>query len=811
MKPHSYLLAFALALVALLAVAVVAEKSPVEKVTTFNVVTPATNVKQLDVSGVSVNKMNVTRQTASTQSQSVDPYTPERPTVLVDPIPLQAGDDIASATPITSMPFLGTGTTVGYTDDYEEDCANFDAPTPDVVYSYTPTQDELLTVDLCNSSFFTNSWIYENDTNTIVACQRFSNTCDEPNVYFHQIPIYAGNTYYIVIDGDKILTTEGEYEISCTVIEPPEPFDPHDEHPTMAEGASGYFTIGYQTEEIDEQFNVDSVVIWFGSIDDGTTFMSPIYYTLDDIARDPAIDYWGDDSIFYGTMVPGPNDASGAPLYVMEVLTPGFSYGYSLTYWDFSSYGWSNMLHNDIAAHNGALPWEYGMMSFIASTTYTTPAMTAGPHISYQTTEEGQGTISWLIGDDENPINGCATTAADIDAATNFAFAVYDWLDTDDNTWKVIVRQELFGVWDEGSSAVATIAYGSALEHLQYPRVASYDRNIIVAAELHDENAGEDRDIIVLRTDDGNVTNLAPVTVIASTDSERYPDVEHIGGTNFVLSFHRNDSLFLSTTEDGGATWSPEIHISGDDYVVADYHGSDIADGGRKVIWQYNPDPLNSDSILIHFAETGVVADSDGDGVADDIDNCPDVPNPDQLDADGDGIGDACDECTDTDGDGFGDPGYAANTCPDDNCPDIANPDQADADADGIGDVCDDCTDTDGDGYGDPGYAANTCAEDNCPDVANPDQADTDSDGIGDACCCEGIRGNFDGDPSDVVNIQDLTALVDYLFAQPPGPPSGCPNEDNIDGEGAVNVQDLTYLVDYLFAQPPGPAPVDCP
>ena len=35
--------------------------------------------------------------------------------------------------------------------------------------------------------------------------------------------------------------------------------------------------------------------------------------------------------------------------------------------------------------------------------------------------------------------------------------------------------------------------------------------------------------------------------------------------------------------------------------------------------------------------------DSDGDGVADLDDNCPDVYNPDQEDSDGDGIGDACD------------------------------------------------------------------------------------------------------------------------------------------------------------------------
>lgn len=37
-------------------------------------------------------------------------------------------------------------------------------------------------------------------------------------------------------------------------------------------------------------------------------------------------------------------------------------------------------------------------------------------------------------------------------------------------------------------------------------------------------------------------------------------------------------------------------------------------------------------------------ADGDGDGVADEIDNCAELANPAQADQDGDGLGDDCDE-----------------------------------------------------------------------------------------------------------------------------------------------------------------------
>jgi len=87
-------------------------------------------------------------------------------------------------------------------------------------------------------------------------------------------------------------------------------------------------------------------------------------------------------------------------------------------------------------------------------------------------------------------------------------------------------------------------------------------------------------------------------------------------------------------------------------------------------------------------------------------------------------------------------------------------------------------------------------------------------DGVPSACsgqCCMGITGNADDDPSDDVNISDLTYLVTYLFGG--GPQPVCLEEGNVDGsigEGSqINVADITYLVSYIFIG--GPSPVPCP
>ena len=138
------------------------------------------------------------------------------------------------------------------------------------------------------------------------------------------------------------------------------------------------------------------------------------------------------------------------------------------------------------------------------------------------------------------------------------------------------------------------------------------------------------------------------------------------------------------------------------------------------------------------LAECPDESDTDGDGILDPDDNCPDTPNADQTDSDEDGIGDVCEP--DTDGDSIIDDN--------DNCVYIPNLDQADYDMDGIGDVCEENNDADNDGIPDE--------IDNCPVTPNTDQVDSNNDGIGDACDPDGVDSDGDGVNDDSDNCPTI-------------------------------------------------------
>lgn len=216
--------------------------------------------------------------------------------------------------------------------------------------------------------------------------------------------------------------------------------------------------------------------------------------------------------------------------------------------------------------------------------------------------------------------------------------------------------------------------------------------------------------------------------------------------------------------------------LLGDTEITLSYAELNDADTGEMYCTRsscgYN---LNVQGATIHVIEP--IVDSDGDGIADDEDNCVFDYNPLQNDSDGDGVGDVCD-----------------------NCPDVDNPAQLDTDcvickyldynADlSVGNVdlvllrdevgLTNCTpenswcnwyDVTHNGYvsgndmlklremfgcdvgGFQGILLLVASEwvdsdgdnvtddiDNCVNLSNPDQEDYDGDGMGDACQYEGV------------------------------------------------------------------------
>jgi hypothetical protein len=132
---------------------------------------------------------------------------PPKPTAVGPPnIPdpnRQGGDTIADATVIPSIPYSNSGTTAGFTNDYDEACPYTDSTAPDVVYSYTPAGTEVVIIDLCGSGYDTKLYVYDSDLN-LVACNDDAYSGGPCGVYvsaLENVTLQGGTTYFIVIDG----------------------------------------------------------------------------------------------------------------------------------------------------------------------------------------------------------------------------------------------------------------------------------------------------------------------------------------------------------------------------------------------------------------------------------------------------------------------------------------------------------------------------------------------------------------------------------------------------------------------------------
>ena len=190
------------------------------------------------------------------------------------------------------------------------------------------------------------------------------------------------------------------------------------------------------------------------------------------------------------------------------------------------------------------------------------------------------------------------------------------------------------------------------------------------------------------------------------------------------------------------------------------------------------------------------ISDCNGNG----IDDADDIAGGDSSDCDGNGVPDECQ--TDSDGDGLID---ACDECPDD--PEKSQPGDCgcgtpdtDSDNDGVPDcidICpgmDDFLDTDGDGVPDcfdicPGFDDKLDTDgdgvpNGCDDCDGDNLADSDGDGVPDDCdVCPGFDDSLDSDGDGIPDCLDICpGFDDTADTDGDGTPDGCdecPNDPN--------------------------------
>jgi len=137
------------------------------------------------------------------------------------------------------------------------------------------------------------------------------------------------------------------------------------------------------------------------------------------------------------------------------------------------------------------------------------------------------------------------------------------------------------------------------------------------------------------------------VTVLSDPCCDNHGDYDHDAAiTSLDISYLSwylfSNGFYPGCWDEADATGNGEINVSDATFLIA-------------YLYQGGPAPPSCGSKQSPLVDGDALQlDSDGDGIEDDIDNCPYAYNPDQADSDGDGVGDQCDieVCGDLDGDG---------------------------------------------------------------------------------------------------------------------------------------------------------------
>ena len=697
--------------------------------------------------------------------------------------PRQGGEDCASATIITSIPYSDAGTTLGYWDDYDESCPSA-STSPDVAYMYVPMADECVDITLCNgSNYDTKLFVYAGACpGTLVACD--DDFCGSPGWQSEvfNVLLTAGETYYIIIDGWG--GASGDYTLDITPCIPPDPVDCPPEGLIEPEPCGDGFNGGCNTGTCEGDGSPCSPLNQ-DCADESPCIPDPGAFTPIDCDDTYCGTAWADggmrDTDWYEINHPG-----GTLEWCAETEVPVVLYILNTECEDLQFYDAAEAASGTPGCASAVLPAGTYYL-FIA-----TGALQGGIYSGYPCSDDNDYVVTVRCFDDCEP-------GLLIDAWTT---------DHEENN-----ICHVFGIEPE-SPAIP----GNFFE----PGSQPFEGEVCLMGQPLGSTAWGDfetADTIIQRTEDpfdrcelpDPVGRTIDIEIVALSLQSIEPITVQVFGEDTFWDVYT--TLSQAPSPPLGQLTATKEHCNGGTYdsvlfvqprfTFTKVGGPGVPPGTQQVLdtglegippvqldqqphpWALEADPnIPFDSpwcTNFHPGIEDVAPTTDCDCNSNLIKDVCDIESGFSEDCNGNGIPDECD--LDADGDSVPD------DC--DNCPDDPNPDQLDSDGDNDGDACDLCPlvgliehDQDGDRVVDE--------LDNCPCVSNKDQADADGDGIGDVCDCPCL-GDMTGEGD--INALDIQGFVD-AYMEGFTPDNVCAD---IDEDGDIDDDDVGLLVDILL------------
>ena len=393
----------------------------------------------------------------------------------------------------------------------------------------------------------------------------------------------------------------------------------YDTHPGVGDAGLGNLLLVNQEYYAEDGVPVYTEAMPFsGSNDYGMTWGDSIYFVdtnNDPLAYgQPSLAYWGKNGSldrFYSTFRDDstPPTSTGdiqlmkwetTPTTIVDLLNAS-NEG---VYWAFSTNGFSDIKHPQIAATDMFEPWYWGMMSMTISKTGSGNQM---PAYCLQAAENGSASLY------SYSLYNALGNDISISDTSNFAGICWDPIYTTHGHCLLLE-------WTRSDEHVTGeyktyIWYDSGGYQTFYPAIATNANDMIVASEVQNITAGTLQE---LEIDHFTGTTTTPIDYSwtegagwASTQYRLlYPEVKHVQADTYIvtciaqnISNPQDVSVLLTVSYDTGATWSDLYTWSENDEVKAEYRAIEMPVGGSVLFWeyQYYTENPNDDIVFLHF------------------------------------------------------------------------------------------------------------------------------------------------------------------------------------------------------------------